>query len=386
MTPPSTPLFAFISYSRKDKTVANWLHTKLEKYPYPQDLVSTEFRPPHPRFVRRVFIDTKDLAVTDDSFTYDIKKNLEAARYLIVLCSENSVQSHYVNKEVEYFLKTHQNDTSLILPVFIDSVDRNIPVSLLRLNLHERNCPIYNTQLHKKSEANVFCFYHIAAFLLKVNFTSLYNRYETYARRKYYRKLASVVTLVLMLLLVIFFLFTSLNRQRELTKFEKDIFPLSIVFGYTNNFLNPLIDYLKVNNPDARIYILMPYSTQDLEHTARIIRIGDRLVHELGADSISTLNLPTRMKRGTRIARLASSVANYDKVYIDFASTTSTFKQIIDYKKKEYDIDAEELIKEYTDTFIRQTNDQLKADSMYVRFFVEADAFVEAVWREGEKQ
>lgn len=72
--------------------------------------------------------------------------------------------------------------------------------------------------------------------------------------------------------------------------------------------------------------------------------------------------------------------------YIDFASTTSTFKQIIDYKKKEYDIDAEELIKEYTDTFIRQTNDQLKADSMYVRFFVEADAFVEAVWREGEKQ
>ena len=131
MTPPSTPLFAFISYSRKDKTVANWLHTKLEKYPYPQDLVSTEFRPPHPRFVRRVFIDTKDLAVTDDSFTYDIKKNLEAARYLIVLCSENSVQSHYVNKEVEYFLKTHQNDTSLILPVFIDSVDRNIPMSLL---------------------------------------------------------------------------------------------------------------------------------------------------------------------------------------------------------------------------------------------------------------
>lgn len=74
MTPPSTPLFAFISYSRKDKTVANWLHTKLEKYPYPQDLVSTEFRPPHPRFVRRVFIDTKDLAVTDDSFTYDIRR------------------------------------------------------------------------------------------------------------------------------------------------------------------------------------------------------------------------------------------------------------------------------------------------------------------------
>ena len=27
--------FAFISYAREDKDVANWIHAKLEKYPYP---------------------------------------------------------------------------------------------------------------------------------------------------------------------------------------------------------------------------------------------------------------------------------------------------------------------------------------------------------------
>ena len=32
-------IFGFISYSRKDKRVADWLHSKLEHYQYPSDLV-----------------------------------------------------------------------------------------------------------------------------------------------------------------------------------------------------------------------------------------------------------------------------------------------------------------------------------------------------------
>lgn len=35
---------AFISYSRKDKSVAHWLHSKLEKYPYPKVSISIENR------------------------------------------------------------------------------------------------------------------------------------------------------------------------------------------------------------------------------------------------------------------------------------------------------------------------------------------------------
>ena len=40
-------IFGFISYSRKDKRIANWLHAQLENYAYPIELVDEYQRPPH---------------------------------------------------------------------------------------------------------------------------------------------------------------------------------------------------------------------------------------------------------------------------------------------------------------------------------------------------
>lgn len=53
--------FAFISYKRGevDGEVANWIHTKLEKYPYPIENVLEENRPNDNKFVRDIFIDVK---------------------------------------------------------------------------------------------------------------------------------------------------------------------------------------------------------------------------------------------------------------------------------------------------------------------------------------
>ena len=171
--------FAFISYSRADISVANWLHKKLEKYPYPRNLVGEENRPAHDRFIRKVFIDVKDLSVTAQRFTDEIKEQLRDSRYLIVICSKNSVKSEYVQKEVSYFLDTHNRQTELILPVFIDQIEGCLPSVLSDFEILKRNCPIYNSQLDEKSEANLYCFYHVTAFLLKVDFTKLYNRYES---------------------------------------------------------------------------------------------------------------------------------------------------------------------------------------------------------------
>lgn len=44
-----TKYFAFISYKRGglDEQVANWIHSKLEKYSYPVDMVSPNNRPEH---------------------------------------------------------------------------------------------------------------------------------------------------------------------------------------------------------------------------------------------------------------------------------------------------------------------------------------------------
>ena len=50
-------IFGFISYSRKDKRVADWLHTKLEYYQYPSDLVGQYQKPKDDKYIRPVFID-----------------------------------------------------------------------------------------------------------------------------------------------------------------------------------------------------------------------------------------------------------------------------------------------------------------------------------------
>lgn len=392
--------FVFISYSRADLKIAHWIHKKLEKYPYPKNLVAEQNRPPHRKYIRKVFIDVKDLPVLEHEFTAEIKQQLEEARYLLVVCSSHAVKSVFVQQEISYFLSTHNNNTDLILPVFVDQIEGSLPPVLAGVDILKRNCPIYNSRLNEKSEANLYCFYHIAAFLLKVDFTKLYNRYESYAKRKRKYEIRLAILFVILLLFSTVFLYLSLNRQRELTKkqeeltekqkeltnFEKSIFPLSVVFGYEKNFLSPAIEYLKEHRAPFGIYILMPYCVSDLRHQDRITRAGNLIKEKLPADSIYAEKLPTRMKRGTLIGRIAGSDSVYHSVYVDFASTTSTFLQILEYKKKQYpNLDEDEVIRDYTDTFIRQTKDLLGADSMYVHFYVSQVEFVDGIMNKGKE-
>ena len=383
--------FAFISYTRSDTGIAFWLHNKLEKYPYPTNMVSNENRPLHNKFVRKIFIDMKDLPVASHEFTEDIKHSLEESRYLIVICSKKSVRSEFVQKEIDYFLVTHQYRAELILPVFVDQIDGCLPSALSGIDILKRICPIYNTKLNEKSEANLYCFYHVASFLLKVDFTKLYNRYETYSKRKRSYKIKLSLAFMILFIFSTAFLYISLNRQlkltekqRELTEFEKNIFPLSVVYGYENNFLSPTIDYLKKQNSSFGIYILMPYSLKDLKHQNRIAKVGYCMEKQLQADSIYSYKLPTKMKRSTIIGRIASDDDRYKSVYIDFASTTSSFLKILNYKKQRYaDLNENEVIQDYTNTFIRQTKELLKEDSVYVHFYVSVDDFINAIRKVG---
>ena len=381
--------FAFISYSRADIDVARWLHQKLEKYPYPSAMVAEENRPPHTKYVRRVFMDVKDLPVSEQKFADDIKLRLAEARYLIVLCSERSAMSAYVDREIRYFLETHDNRGELILPVFIDRVEGCIPPALAEMDILKRNCPIYDTKLDARSEANLYCFYHVAAFLLKVDFSLLYNRYESYSKRKRKYEGRLWASFAALLLFSCLFLFISLNRQRELTrkqeeltKFEKNIFPLSVVFGYEKNFLSPAVAYLKEHRPSFGIYILMPYCVDDLRHGDRIAHMGKLIMKELRADSLVSETLPTSVKRGTIVGRIAAGEGRFERVYIDFASTTSTFLQILNYKKQQYpELDEDEVIRDYADTFVRQTKELLRADSAYVHFYTSQTEFIDALRR-----
>ena len=111
--------FAFISYSRKDSRAAAFLHKKLEKFRIPIKRVPEEMRRGLRKFVRPVFRDKRDLEVGESSFTEDVKKALEGSRFIIVLCSPNSARSVWVDSEIRYFLSTHGNDLSKVVPVVL---------------------------------------------------------------------------------------------------------------------------------------------------------------------------------------------------------------------------------------------------------------------------
>lgn len=375
--------YAFISYKRGgvDGDVANWIHQKLEKYPYPQKLVTEENRPEDEKYIRRVFLDVKELHVSNTTFSEEIKQALRNSRYLLVICSKRAVESEYVDNEVAYFLETHNNDLSKILPVFIDSVEDSLPKSIRNTDMLSRHCPVYNSYADSKNEVNLYCFYHIVAFLLKVDFQLIYDRYKRYTKKKRAAKQRVKSILYLMSILIVVSLVYSvfsqkklIERQEEIVELEKEIFPYSVVTGYVNNFLSPVVEYIKENEPQAHIFVHMPTKKTDIDnsHRDRFDEISKYITKGLSLDSISQVKLKTRMPRGSNVHKLYSvSNEKLNNKYLDFATTTSTFLAIAE-KKKEKEVykneNVDDMILEYTETFIKQANEILKEDSVYVTF------------------
>ena len=387
----SRKYFAFISYKREgiDEKVANWLHNKLEKYPYPKELVKEENCPDDPDKIRQIFIDTKELPVTDEDFADKINESIKNSRYLIVVCSAKSCTSEFVDKEVETFLSTHDSDVDSVLPVFIDSVSEEyMPESLRNKGILSRNCPVYKSSIEAKNEINLYCFYHIVSFLLKVDFNSIYDRYLFYSqKKKRERKFLGRVFYCMLATLVFFFAHfvynqyllvqkqkEIINKQEEIVQLEKEIFPYSVVTGYVRNFLSPVIGYIKVNEPQSHIYVHMPTLSKDLDHDHRdrFNSISSYITNVLKLDSIGKVTLKTRMPRGSTVHKLYSRKRNkLSGKYIDFASTTSTFLAIAKLKKQKTiykDIEVDSMIKEYSDIFVKQANEILGADSIFVTF------------------
>lgn len=379
--------FAFISYSRKDKKVANWLHKRIENYEYPKNLVNVDQHPPHDKYIRPIFLDTKDMQIEVRPFTERIKHALEDAQFLILICSYNSAKSSFVDKEIRFFLESHDNNYSRIVPLFIDEVnDNTIPEAIKDTTIMTRHFPIYNMTLDENSEANLYCFYQIVAYLLGVSFPEIYNRYEAETKKKVKQRKTQVVIAITILSLVIIALIVAIYNYTELIKsknerirFEKKVFPAAVVHGYEENFLNPVINYLKEKNEPFKIYIMMPTSYRGLQHKDRITDINYALKQELGIDSLTLTHLPTAMRRGSPVHMLTKNGDCIPGIYIDFASTTTSFFKIAEYKLQHPDyqsVSSDEIINEYTEEFINQTNEKLETDSIHVKFFTEKNDLV----------
>lgn len=100
---PAYRYSAFLSYSHADHAVAAWLHRALEGYRVPAKLVDT-ITPLGlaPRRLPPVFRDREELPASGD-LGAELTAALEAARFLIVLCSPAAARSRWVAEEVRSF-------------------------------------------------------------------------------------------------------------------------------------------------------------------------------------------------------------------------------------------------------------------------------------------
>ena len=371
--------FAFISYSRYDADIAIDLHRKIERYVYPNEWVTDENRPEKDKYVRPVFLDLVDLSVKHRSFTEEIKERLASSRYLIVLCSSNSAKSYFVKREIDYFLKTHNNDDSLIVAVYIDLIFHGMHPVIDEI-VASRNCPIYVTGRGEAGHVGrKYCLYHLLEFLLKVDFDKLYNRYEAYKQKKHRIKIALITSIFAVIVGVLLFGWYEEKEKAKIeharVEFEMGVFPYSLVVGFVDNFLNPTIQSLNDScEIKPHVIILMPKDSIELDHNVRHQIYTDYLKkhYEFEGYKTETIHIPGR-NRGSSITKIIMSDCDIP-IYKDDARTVAAFKYVIDYKLgKDNPVEVPKEIRDsftinYTNKFIEFAKKSIGEDSMQVHF------------------
>lgn len=101
-----TRFYAFLSYSHKDKELADWLHRELERFKVPHSLAGKlTANGVVPRRLSPIFRDQQDLSAGAD-LAQEIKAALAASQFLVVLCSPTAAISRWTNQEIESFKRT----------------------------------------------------------------------------------------------------------------------------------------------------------------------------------------------------------------------------------------------------------------------------------------
>ncbi len=106
---------AFISYrhSEIDNKIASEIQTQLERFKIPKQI---QKKTGIKRF-DRIFRDKEELPTTSD-LKHDIENALKVSDFLIVICSERTHESLWVQREIETFLKYHSKED--VFTVLVD--------------------------------------------------------------------------------------------------------------------------------------------------------------------------------------------------------------------------------------------------------------------------
>jgi tetratricopeptide (TPR) repeat protein len=122
-----TRYYAFLSYSHRDKDLADWLHRELERFRVPRTIagkLTANGVVPH-RLVP-IFRDQHDLSAGGE-LADEIKAALAASQFLVVLCSPTAAKSRWTNTEIESFKRTRPEGCVLAAVVAGEPFASEIP-------------------------------------------------------------------------------------------------------------------------------------------------------------------------------------------------------------------------------------------------------------------
>lgn len=193
---------AFISYRHKDldKFVAKRIHSLVERYVIPKELQAGGRKR-----LGLVFRDEEELPVSSN-LTESIQMALDHAQYLIVVCTPNTPESLWVEREIAYFLQAH--DRAHVIGVLADGTpDESFPKLLTTIYAEDGTTPIgtveplaanltnnahqFDKRRIKKEAVRLY------AALLGCPFDSLWQRERRYKMRCAVALMALVMTIAL---------------------------------------------------------------------------------------------------------------------------------------------------------------------------------------------
>lgn len=196
---------AFISYKHapEDNRVAEAIHKGLERFHIPTKIQKqTGFRR-----INRIFRDTEELPITSN-LNDTIADALDNSDYLIVICSTNTKESIWVQREIEYFLRNHSikqvytvlvnGDPQQVIPEILQYEDRQFQdqygqLQTVRVPIEPLSCD-YRMPLGKADKIELP---RLVSGLIGCSYDELMNRRRQYVMKQVMLGFSAVLLLTI---------------------------------------------------------------------------------------------------------------------------------------------------------------------------------------------
>ena len=222
----------FISYRHleEDKKWAKWLLESLETWRVPKELVKKGF----PNRIGRVFRDEEELPSSSD-LNKSIEKALIHSKYLVVICSKNTPESIWVEREIKMFKELGRFNR--IIALLIDgepyeSFNKEltyIEENGIIKNIEPLAADVRKRNDQKEKETKQIALLKILSRILACNFDELRQREKLREKRKLRNKL--LITASLLIISISALLFTWDYNRVKTTYYNDFVYQYGIPKG-----------------------------------------------------------------------------------------------------------------------------------------------------------